>query len=93
MRQPPPGAFRPTPNYREQRRSGLVCVRITTVGEDAQEVMVRNVSSRGFSATSLVPPARGAIVSVRLPDDTVLAGVVRWVEDTEFGIEFDRVRR
>lgn len=84
------GVFRPTPVFREARRQRLA--RVTLRDGHAREVqaMVRDVSSRGFSALAQGHvPDPDEVVSVCLPDGTELWGVVRWVDGNRFGVEFD----
>jgi hypothetical protein len=83
-------AFRPTPVFRESRNRRLTRVTLVDAADQVQDIMVRDLSARGLSATAArVPPGKGEIVSLRLPDDRVLWGIVRWVDGAQFGIEFD----
>lgn len=83
-------AFRPTPVFRESRNRRLTRVCLTNAADEVQDIMVRDLSSRGLSATaSRVPPGAGEIVSMLLPDDRLFWGIVRWVDGAQFGIEFD----
>lgn len=83
-------AFRPTPVFRESRNRRLTRVTLIDAADQMQDIMVRDLSSRGLAATAArVPPGEGEIVSIRLPDDRVLWGIVRWVAGAQFGVEFD----
>ncbi|MDE2405260.1 MAG: histidine kinase [Sphingomonadales bacterium] len=55
-----------------------------------QDIMVRDFSSKGFSAaTRGTAPHRDEVVTVLLPDNRALWGIVRWVKGNVFGVEFD----
>ena len=85
-----PAAFKPTPVFRESRKRGLTRLTIVTGSGDRQDIMVRDFSSRGFSAAAHgTAPAADEIVTVLLPDGRALWGIVRWVERNVFGVEFD----
>jgi hypothetical protein len=85
-----PGGFRATPIFRESRRRALSRLKIVIAGEGSQEVMVRDFSSRGFSAAARHhPPQVDQVVTALLPDGRALWGIVRWVERNVFGVEFD----
>lgn len=84
------GSFRPTPNFRARRRRTLIKVQLHNSRNELQDIMVQDVSSTGLSALARnAPPNRNEVVTVRLPDDTVLWGLVRWVDGNQFGVEFD----
>ena len=60
------------------------------IGEDEQDVVVRNLSARGIGASATgQPPPTGASVAMLLPDGTVHPGTVRWVKGRSFGVELD----
>ena len=83
-------AFQPTPNFRAVRRRALIRVQLFNAANELQDVMVQNISSTGMRVVArLDPPAHNEVVTVHLPDSTALWGVVRWVKDKEFGVEFD----
>ena len=85
-----PAAFKPTPIFRESRRRGLTRLSIVTATGDYQDIMVRDFSSRGFSAAAHGrAPVADEIVTVLLPDGRALWGIVRWVDRNVFGVEFD----
>jgi len=82
--------FRPTPNFRSKRQQKLVRVQLYNSRNEMQDIMVRDISARGLSAVARDnAPAMGEVVTVQLPDKSSLWGIVRWVEDQQFGIEFD----
>jgi len=85
-----PRAFTPMPVFREMRRRGLTRLSLTIGNNPRQDIMVRDYSSRGFSAAAqATPPATDEVVAVHLPDGRTLWGIVRWVERNVFGVEFD----
>lgn len=82
--------FIPTPIFREKRRSQLIKYELRNARDEVLEIIVRDVSSRGFSAAAKsAPPAINEVVSMAMPDGRVLWGIVRWTEDNLFGVEFD----
>jgi len=85
-----PGAFKPTPVFRESRKRALTRLTLVRSGGAVHEIMVRDFSSRGFSAAVQGDsPAANEVVTVLMPDDRAVWGLVRWVEDNLFGVEFD----
>ena len=83
-------AFKPTPNFRAQRRRTLVKVQIRNSRNELQDIMVQNISSTGLRATArCTPPDIEEVVIVELPDSNNLWGLVRWVDGNQFGVEFD----
>ncbi|MBU6268816.1 MAG: PilZ domain-containing protein [Sphingomonadales bacterium] len=55
-----------------------------------QDIMVRDFSDKGVSAATRGPaPALNEVVTILLPDNRALWGIVRWVEGNLFGVEFD----
>lgn len=84
------GRFKATPIFRESRRRGLSRLTIVIAGGSPQEILVRDFSSRGFSAAAQgEPPPADAIVTALMPDGRALWGIVRWRERNLFGVEFD----
>lgn len=84
------GQFRPTPVFREARRQRLGRVTLRDGHDREIQAMVRDVSSRGFSAAARgAPPALDEVVSLHLPDGGEMWGIVRWAEGNVFGVEFD----
>ncbi|PEQ11872.1 histidine kinase [Novosphingobium sp. PC22D] len=82
--------FIPTPVFREKRRAQLARVALRDARGEPMEVLVRDVSKRGLSATANGPaPEAGDPVAIHLPDGRELWGLVRWVEGRSFGVEFD----
>jgi len=85
-----PASFRPTPVFRETRRRGLNRVTLVTPGGLARQIMVRDFSTRGFSAAmNSLDLAADDVVTVLLPDGRALWGIVRWADRNVFGVEFD----
>jgi len=85
-----PGEFRATPVYRASRKPGLTRLMLVAGDGVVQDIMVRDFSSKGFSAAARgAPPAANEVVTVLLPDDRALWGIVRWVKGNVFGVEFD----
>jgi uncharacterized protein (UPF0248 family) len=86
--------FRPTPIFRARRKRVLVRVQVRGAQDEPREAMVRDISATGMSAVARgkAPPAE-EIVSVTLPDGSVLWGMVRWSEAAAFGVEFDPASR
>ena len=81
--------FRPTPNYRERRRRGMVLLKMTDGNGLHRPIMVRDVSAKGISAAAHgTPPAPDEIVCVYLPNGRSAWGLVRWVTRNLFGVEF-----
>ncbi|MDE8651019.1 histidine kinase [Novosphingobium album (ex Liu et al. 2023)] len=82
--------FKPTPIFRERRRPQLVKFELRNARDEVLDIIVRDVSSRGFSAAAKgAPPTVNEVVSMAMPDGRLLWGMVRWVEDNLFGVEFD----
>lgn len=82
--------FRPTPVPRARRRKMLAPVVLTFEDGATCSVVVENVSASGVQASCAQgAPAVGTQVRIALPDIGMLWGVVRWIEDTRFGIEVD----
>ena len=85
----PKEAFRPTPNFRERRRRGMVLVKMIDSAGLEHLIMVRDVSVKGLSAAAQgTPPVPDEIVCIHLPDGREAWGLVRWVRRNLFGVEF-----
>ena len=85
----PKAAFRPTPNFRERRRRGMVLVKMVDSTGQHRPIMVRDVSAKGLSAAAQgTPPEPDEIVCIHLPDGREAWGLVRWVRRNLFGVEF-----
>jgi len=82
--------FRPTPMFRARRKRMLVRVQVEGGEGEPREAMTRDISASGMSAVARgKAPLAGEVVSVTLPDESVLWGIVRWSEAATFGVEFD----
>lgn len=82
--------FRPTPVLRPRRRKMLAPVVLTFEDGTTCSVVVENVSASGVQASCAQgAPSVGTQVRIALPEIADLWGVVRWIEDTRFGIEVD----
>ena len=81
--------FRPTPNFRERRRRGMVLVKMTDGTGHHRPIMVRDISAKGISAVAQgTPPVPDELVCVHLPNGRSAWGLVRWVTRNLFGVEF-----
>ena len=83
--------FCPAPLPRGRRQRVLARVSMADGAAPPQDMLVRDISEFGLSgAVRGSPPARDAVVTVRLPDGRELWGLVRWVDRNLIGIEFAR---
>ena len=83
-------SFQPTPNFRSKRQPKLVKLELYNAQNEKQEIMVRNISATGLSAAARsTPPGVNEVVTVKLPNQADLWGLVRWVDGRLFGVEFD----
>ncbi|WP_395329839.1 histidine kinase [Novosphingobium sp. BL-8H] len=82
--------FKPTPIPRERRRGQLTPYVLTDSRGQAVEVMIRDVSSRGFSAAAVgAAPAINEVIRAVLDDGREVWGLVRWADGNLFGVEFE----
>ncbi len=57
---------------------------------EIQDIVVRNISETGLGASARGPaPVRGERVTVRLPGDQEVTGLVRWYSGHTFGMLLD----
>ena len=79
--------FSGTP-LRDTRRSRLVRGTLRFASGTEIPVVIRNLSERGLGMSCrTAPPQPGETVVVTLPGSPDLDGVVRWTQDTAFGVE------
>lgn len=76
---------------REERSRRLVRAEMADERGVSQDVVIRNLSSRGIGVTAReFAPVRDERVTLRLPGNEVVTGIVRWVSELTFGVELDR---
>lgn len=84
--------FKPTPIPRERRRIRLARYVILDSQGQPIEVLIRDVSSRGFSAAAVgKAPALHEVIGAILDDGREVLGLVRWVDGNLFGVELESV--
>ncbi len=82
--------FKPTPIPRERRRRQLTRYVLTDSRGQPVEVMIRNISSHGFSAAAVgTPPPINEVIRAILDDGREVWGLVRWVDGNLFGVELE----
>jgi len=75
---------------REVRHPRIVRAVVKSRNGSEQDVVIRNVSQRGLGITCKgAAPVKGERVTVVLPGDLPLSGVVRWFSGHAFGMELD----
>jgi hypothetical protein len=73
---------------RDTRRARLVRGTLRFASGTEIPIVIRNLSERGLGVSCrTAPPQPGEAVVVTLPGSGELDGVVRWTQDTTFGIE------
>lgn len=76
---------------REERIRQLVRAEMIDECGVSQPVVIRNTSQRGLGITAReFAPVCGETVTLRIPGNGDLPGVVRWVHGQTFGVELDR---
>jgi hypothetical protein len=76
---------------REDRTRRLVRAEMADERGVTQDVVIRNLSSRGIGVSAReFAPVRDERVTLTLPGNEVVSGVVRWVNELTFGIELER---
>ncbi len=76
---------------REERRARILRARLVRRGGTEEDLVIRNVTHWGIGASTRGPaPVRGERVSVILPGETGVRGLVRWFNGKSFGMELDR---
>lgn len=75
---------------RETRLRRLVKVDIICHNRSTIEAIVRNVSTNGLCAKSELQPVVGDLIDIRKEGFGKVKGVVRWIRDLEFGVEFEQ---
>ncbi|WP_353230991.1 hypothetical protein [Novosphingobium sp.] len=73
---------------REPRERRLIRAKMCSDRLPAHDILIRNISRQGLSATSrgVLPPMVDEQVSLRLPDGQVIGGAIRWVDGQVFGV-------
>ena len=80
--------FVPAEGARLPRQRRLIRAQMTDGFGMNYDIVIRNVSEKGLGATMQgVPPIRGSEVTVRIPQGMAMAGTVRWVDGSGFGVE------
>lgn len=75
---------------REPRERRLLRGQMQTERLPVFDVVIRNISARGLCGTCKgLPPVRGEIAEILLPDNRTVTATVRWVSDQVFGVEFE----
>lgn len=86
--------FRPAPTFRPQRKRVLARVAVAGADPSPFDAMVQDISAKGMRAVARgAAPGLNEVVSVTLPDASLLWGIVRWVDGSTFGVEFDPASR
>lgn len=70
----------------EERTKVMVRARLFA-GQGERDACILDISTRGLSATSASPPARGEFVELRIGKNN-LVGLVKWSGERRFGIAF-----
>jgi PilZ domain len=75
---------------RAVRQPRIIRARLAHRDGEVQDIVVRNVSETGIGASARGPaPVRGERVTVRLPGDQEVTGLVRWYSGHTFGMMLD----
>ena len=75
---------------RNARESRLIRALLSGQSGISQDIFVRNLSRYGIGArASKIAPAKGERVSVLLPGQLAVSGIVRWRSGQHFGVELD----
>lgn len=75
---------------RAQRQPRIVRARLVHRDGEVQDIVIRNVSETGLGASARGPaPVRGERVTVVLPGDQEVTGIVRWFGGHTFGMQLD----
>lgn len=75
---------------RNARESRLIRALLTGQNGMPQDIFVRNLSRSGVGArASKIAPAKGEKVSILLPGQLVVSGVVCWRSGQHFGVQLD----
>ena len=75
---------------RAVRQPRIIRARLVHRDGEVQDIVVRNISETGLGASARGPaPVRGERVTVCLPGDQEVAGLVRWYSGHTFGMVLD----
>jgi hypothetical protein len=75
---------------RKARESRLIRAQLTGSNGMSQDIFVRNLSRLGLGARAAkMAPVKGEKVSMMLPGQLAVYGVVRWRSGQHFGVELD----
>ena len=75
---------------RSARQPRIIRARLLHRDGEEEDVVVRNVTPTGLGASARGPaPVRGERVTVVLPGNQQVTGVVRWFSGRTFGIQLD----
>lgn len=75
---------------RAARQPRIVRARLLHRDGEMQDIVIRNVSEAGIGASARGPaPVRGERVTIILPGDQEVKGIVRWFGGHAFGMELD----
>ena len=74
---------------REPRERRLIRAQMCSDRLTPHDILIRNISRQGLSATSrgVLPPMVDEQVSLRLPDGQVIGAAIRWVDGQVFGAQ------
>jgi len=82
--------FVPADESRTPRQRRLIRAEITDSFGAKYDVVIRNVSEKGVGASmQVVPPLKGSVVTVMIPQGMAMKSTVRWIEGTACGIELE----
>src|SRR5579862_3982489 len=91
MLQTNPGNAGSQDEVRQPRQCRLAGAQMCVERLPPQDIIVRNISSRGAGAASRgQPPLADETVSIRFANGQSIVGVVKWVDGQSFGIELSR---
>lgn len=75
---------------RAVRQPHIIRARLAHRDGELQDIVIRNISETGIGASARGPaPVRGERVTVRLPGDQEVSGLVRWYSGHTFGMVLD----
>ena len=81
------------PGWAERRREPRIALRLeatTEIGGETMAIVIRNVSLSGLGLDCTGEIAPGTRLTVRLPGDRVLRGVVAWADVQRVGVRLDQ---
>ncbi len=81
-----------TTDARNLARENLILLADLSIESEpgAHRIKVRNLSAGGMMGEGRVPVIRGHRILVNLPGAGEVSGTIAWVQQTRFGVSFDK---